>query len=49
MKKVNVAIVGCGNISGIYLENLTDIVKNVKFDNVKVYAFADLIPAITKS
>ena len=23
MKKANVAIVGCGNISSIYLENLT--------------------------
>ena len=45
MSKVNVAIVGCGNISGIYLENLTDIVKNVNFDNVNVYAVADLIPA----
>ena len=49
MKKVNVAIVGCGNISGIYLENLTDIVKNVNFDNVNVYAIADLIPANTKA
>ena len=37
-KKVNVAIVGCGNISGIYLENLTDIVKHVTLDNVNVYA-----------
>ena len=49
MSKVNVAIVGCGNISGIYLENLTDIVKNVTFDNVNVYAIADLIPANTKA
>ena len=49
MKKVNVAIVGGGNISGIYLENLTDIVKNVNFDNVNVYAVADLIPANAKA
>ena len=39
MKKVNVAIVGCGNISGIYLENLTK-----RYRNVEVYAISDLIP-----
>ena len=44
MSKVNVAVVGCGNISGIYLENLTRT-----FDNVNVYAIADLIPANTKA
>lgn len=44
MKKVNVAVVGCGNISGIYLHNLTKT-----FDNVDVYAIADLIPANTKT
>lgn len=44
MKKVNVAVVGCGNISGIYLKNLTQT-----FDNVNVYAISDLIPANTKA
>ena len=44
MSKVNVAVVGCGNISGIYLQNLTKT-----FDNVNVYAIADLIPANTKA
>lgn len=44
MSKVNVAVVGCGNISGIYLKNLTQT-----FDNVNVYAIADLIPANTKA
>ena len=36
MKK-NVAVVGCGNISGIYLSNLTNV-----FENVCVYAVCDL-------
>ncbi len=36
MKK-NIAIVGCGNISEIYLSNLTNV-----FDNVNVYAVCDL-------
>ena len=35
MRKVNVAIVGCGNISGIYLKNLT-----TKYHNVNVYAIS---------
>ena len=38
MKKANVAIVGCGNISSIYLENLTG-----RFQNVEVYAVSDLV------
>lgn len=38
-KKYNVGIVGCGNISGIYLKNLTGLYKNIN-----VYAVADLIP-----
>ena len=38
MKKANVAIVGCGNISSIYLENLTG-----HFGNVEVYAVSDLV------
>ena len=37
MKQTNVAIVGCGNISGIYLENLT-----TRFRNVNVYCVCDL-------
>jgi len=36
MKK-NVAVVGCGNISGIYLKNLTEV-----FSNTQVYAVCDL-------
>ena len=34
---INVGVLGCGNISGIYFQNLTTI-----FDNVNVYACADL-------
>ena len=37
MNQINVAIVGCGNISGIYLENLT-----TRFRNVNVYCVCDL-------
>jgi predicted dehydrogenase len=37
LKKVNVGIIGCGNISGIYFENLIH-----KFSNVTVYACADI-------
>ena len=40
MRKANVAIVGCGNISSIYLENLTG-----RFRNVEVTAVCDLNPA----
>jgi predicted dehydrogenase len=43
MKKVNVGIVGCGNISGIYLKNLTGV-----FSNTNVYAVADLDEARAK-
>ncbi|MBT3194503.1 MAG: Gfo/Idh/MocA family oxidoreductase [Verrucomicrobia bacterium] len=42
MKKTNVAIVGCGNISGIYFENLCKV-----FKNVTVKACADLDPERT--
>lgn len=38
MKKTGIGIIGCGNISSIYLENLTK-----KFDNVEVIAVADLM------
>ena len=44
MKKLNVAIVGCGNISSIYLENLTG-----RFQNVDVYAVSDLVEEKAKS
>jgi len=37
MKKINIGVVGCGNISGIYFENLTKT-----FQNTNVYACADL-------
>ncbi|MCR5783178.1 MAG: Gfo/Idh/MocA family oxidoreductase [Clostridia bacterium] len=40
MKKVNVGIVGCGNISGIYLTNLTGMFSKV----VNVVAVCDIIP-----
>jgi len=39
MKPVKVGIIGCGNISSIYLENLTTC-----FDLVHVEALADLVP-----
>lgn len=39
MKKVKVGIVGCGNISGIYLKNCTQT-----FSILEVAAVADLIP-----
>lgn len=38
-KIANVAVVGCGNISAIYLENLTKL-----FRNVRVAAVSDLVP-----
>ncbi|MCR5041612.1 MAG: Gfo/Idh/MocA family oxidoreductase [Clostridia bacterium] len=40
MKKVNVGVVGCGNISGIYLTNLTGMFSSV----VNVAAVCDIIP-----
>jgi predicted dehydrogenase len=38
MKPVTVGVVGCGNISGVYLRRLQD------FENVAVVACADLLP-----
>lgn len=38
MNKIKVGVIGCGNISGLYFENLTKT-----FVNTKVYACADLI------
>lgn len=40
MRRVNVGVVGCGNISGIYLTNLTGMFA----DRVNVVAVCDLIP-----
>lgn len=39
MEKVKVGIIGCGNISGIYLKNLTNM-----FDITEVSACADIMP-----
>jgi len=38
MRKIKVGIVGCGNISSIYLKNLSEM-----FDNLEVAACADLV------
>ena len=42
MNKIKVGIIGCGNISDIYLQNLTS-----KFINTEVWAVCDLIPERT--
>ena len=42
MSKTGIGIVGCGNISGIYFQNLCTV-----FDNVEVKACADLDPERT--
>ena len=39
MEKARIGIIGCGNISGIYLQNLHTV-----FRNTTVAAVADLIP-----
>lgn len=39
MRKINVGVVGCGNISGIYFKNFTTVFNDI----VSVYACADLI------
>jgi len=38
MRKFNIGVIGCGNISGIYFENLTNI-----FENTLVYACSDIV------
>lgn len=43
MKKINVGVIGCGKISGIYFTNLAKT-----FDNTNVYACADLIEETAK-
>ncbi len=40
MNKVKVGIIGCGNISGIYMKNLTSMFDDI----IEVVACADLIP-----
>ncbi|MHB8962828.1 MAG: Gfo/Idh/MocA family protein [Saccharofermentanales bacterium] len=44
MQKVKIGVVGCGNISSIYFENLT---KN--FENTEVYACSDLNGELARS
>jgi len=38
MERVKIGIVGCGNISSIYLENLSS-----KFRNTEVWAVCDMV------
>ena len=42
---LNLGVVGCGNISGIYFTNLTNMFK----DRVNVYACADLVESKVKA
>lgn len=44
MKKVKIGIVGCGNISSIYLSNCTKV-----YENLEVAACADLLPERAKA
>lgn len=44
MEKTRIGVIGCGNISSIYLENL-----NQRFETVTVTAVADLIPERAKA
>ena len=44
MKKINIGVAGCGNISGIYFKNLTSV-----FANTHIFAVADLIPEKAKA
>lgn len=44
MQKVKIGVVGCGNISSIYFENLTR-----KFENTEVVACADLIGDLART
>lgn len=44
MKQLNVGIIGCGNISGIYMENITTL-----FTNLNLYAICDLDEEKTKA
>ncbi len=44
MSKINVGVIGCGNISGIYFENFTKL-----FHNINLYAICDLDEEKTKA
>ena len=44
MEKIKIGIVGCGNISGIYLKNCTQV-----FEMLEVAAVADIIPERAKA
>jgi len=44
MRKINIGFVGCGDISGIYLENLTG-----RFDNLNIIGVCDLVPEKAKA
>jgi len=44
MDKVNVGVIGCGKISGIYLKNCSQI-----FDSLEVVACADLVPELARA
>ncbi|MEZ4728777.1 MAG: Gfo/Idh/MocA family oxidoreductase [Caldilineaceae bacterium] len=44
MDKVNVGVIGCGKISGIYLKNCSQI-----FDSLEVVACADLVPELAQA
>lgn len=44
MRKIKIGIIGCGNISGIYFQNLTQTFKNI----VEVVAISDLMPERAK-
>lgn len=44
MEKVKIGIIGCGNISGIYMENITKL-----FTNLSLYAVCDLDEEKTKA
>ena len=43
MEKIKIGIIGCGNISGIYFQNLQ------KFNNVEVAACADVVPSAAEA
>jgi len=44
MKKIKIGIIGCGNISDIYLQNCTKM-----FDSIEIKAVADMIPEKAKA
>lgn len=44
MEKIKIGIIGCGNISGIYLKNCTSA-----FENIEVKACADILPERAKA